>query len=89
MVSCHGRCEDMSYYVRYINTVIFQKSWSRIFKTLSDEQSGKLIKALFEFMDGDTPELEDDTLDGIFLMMADQIENSARKYVIKAGLDEE
>ena len=79
----------MSYYVNYINTVIFQKSWSRIFKALSNEDAGLLIKALFEFMEGKSPELEDDTLDGIFLMMADQIENSARKYVIKAGLDEE
>lgn len=81
--------KSMSYYVNYINTVIFQKSWSRIFKTLSNEDAGLLIKALFEFMEGKSPELEDDTLDGIFLMMADQIENSARKYVIKAGLDEE
>lgn len=89
MVSCHGKRGYMSYYVRYINTVIFQKSWSRIFETLSNEEAGQLIKALFDFMEGNSPEIEDDRLDGIFLMMADQIENSARKYVLKAGLDEE
>ena len=90
MVSCHGkRGRMMSYYVRYMNTVLFQKSWSRIFETLSDEDAGLLIKALFAFMDGDSVVLENDRLDGIFLMMADQIENSARKYVIKAGLDDE
>ncbi len=79
----------LSYYARYLNTVIFRKSWSQIFETLSKEDAGLLIKALYEFMEGGSPELEDDTLDGIFLMMADQIEESARRYVIKAGLDEE
>lgn len=77
----------MNYYVRYINTVIFRKSWSRIFESLSNEDAGRLIKALFEFMDGSLPEIEDDTLDGIFVMMADQIENDARKYVIRQGID--
>ena len=79
----------MSYYARYINTVIFRKSWSQIFESLSNEDAGLLIKALFGFMEGDSPEIEDETLNGIFLMMADSIEGSARNYVIKAGLDEE
>lgn len=78
-----------NYYVTQLNSVIIQKSWSNIFGTLSDENSGKLIKALFLFMDGNEVEIEDKTLDGIFRMMSEQIENSARKYVIRAGLEEE
>ena len=80
----------MSYYVRYLNTVIFQKSWGQIFGRLSDEDSGRLVKALFAFMEGESPDIEsDEMLWGVYLMMTEQIESSARKYVIKAGLDEE
>ena len=78
----------MKHYSEAINTVIFQKSWSPIFEKLSDENAGKLIKAIYDFMNGGEPELEDDTLDAIFLSMVDQIENSARKYLNRIQDDE-
>lgn len=78
----------MKHYSEAINTVIFQKSWSPIFEKLSDENAGKLIKAIYDFMNGEEPELEDDTLDAIFLSMVDQIENSARKYLNRIQYDE-
>lgn len=76
-------------YIQHIKTFLFQKSWGRVFQSLSNEDAGLLIKALFQFADGESPELEDETLDGIFLVMADQIEESARNYVIKSGIDVE
>lgn len=78
----------MKHYSEAINTVIFQKSWSPIFEKLSDENAGKLIKAIYDFMNGGEPELEDDTLDAILLSMVDQIENSARKYLNRIQYDE-
>lgn len=78
----------MKHYSEAINTVIFQKSWSPIFEKLSDENAGKLIKAIYDFMNGGEPELENDTLDAIFLSMVDQIENSARKYLNRIQYDE-
>ena len=79
----------MKHYSEAINTVIFQKSWSPIFEKLSDENAGKLIKAIYDFMNGGEPELENDTLDAIFLSMVDQIENSARKYLNRIQYDDE
>ena len=70
----------MKNYVEALNTVIFNKSWSPLFKTLDDENAGKLIKALFVFMNGEEVKIEDDQLNAIFLCIADQIERSARKY---------
>ena len=70
----------MRHYVEALNTVIFNKSWTPLFKALSDENAGKLIKALFDFMNGEKVNLEDDQLRAIFLSIANQIEHSARKY---------
>lgn len=69
----------MKHYVEALNTVIFNKSWTPLFKALSDENAGKLIKALFDFMNGDKIDLEDTQLRAIFLSIADQIKHSARK----------
>lgn len=76
----------MRYYVEAINTVIFQKAWTPIFESLNDEEAGRLIKALYSFMNGEKPEI-DGTLRAIFLSMADQIEQSARKYCRKVYQD--
>lgn len=70
----------MKHYVEVINTVVFQKAWTPIFESLTDEKAGKLIKALFAFMNGKNVELKDETLNAIFLLMANQIERNARKY---------
>jgi len=74
------------YAVEAINTVIFQKAWTPIFESLSDEEAGQLIKALYSFMNGEKPKI-DGTLKAIFLSMADQIEQSARKYCRKVYQD--
>lgn len=79
----------MKHYSEAINTVIFQKSWTPIFQRLSEENAGKLIKAIYDFMNGEEPELEDDTLDSIFLSMVDQIERSAKRYFSRIQYDDE
>ena len=79
----------MRHYSEAINTVIFQKSWTPIFQRLSEENAGKLIKAIYDFMNGEEPELDDDNLDVIFLSMVDQIERSAKKYLARLQYDDE
>ena len=79
----------MRHYSEAINTVIFQKSWTPIFQRLSEENAGKLIKAIYDFMNGEEPELDDDNLDVIFLSMVDQIERSAKKYLARLQCDDE
>lgn len=79
----------MKHYSEAINTVIFQKSWTPIFQRLSEENAGKLIKAIYDFMNGEEPELDDDNLDVIFLSMVDQIERSAKKYLARLQYDDE
>lgn len=77
----------MKFYVKEINTVIFNKTWTPLFKALSDEDAGKLIKALFGFMNGEKVEV-DEKIKPSFLCIADQIELSARKYYSKVFREE-
>lgn len=78
----------MRYYAEALNTVIFNKSWTPLFMSLSDEDAGKLIKALFDFMNGEKVTFDDDHLKAIFLCIADQIEHSARKYYLRVYQEE-
>ena len=79
----------MSHYVEAVNTVIFNKSWTPLFKLLSDENAGKLIKALFDFMNGVRIDLDDEQLRAIFSCIADQIEHGARKYYLRVFREDE
>lgn len=73
----------MKHYSEAMNQVLFQKSWAPIFRSLTDAEAGKVIKSVYDFMSGNDPELDDPKLDGIFLMIADSIECSAKKYLAK------
>ncbi len=70
----------MKHYVEALNTVIFNKSWTPLFTSLSDEEAGKLIKGLFAFMNGKPIKIDDEKIKAVCLSIADQIEHSARKY---------
>ena len=70
-------------YSECIDTAIFYKSWSQVFERLTDEKAGQLIKAIYDFMNGGDPKLDDPILGAILEIMTKQIENSARKYIEK------
>ena len=76
-----------SFYCRFLDNVLIPKSWGRAFEQMSDEEAGRLIKALFEYMDGKDPELEF-RLKIVFNVMAQQAEMSAKRYCYKAGVFE-
>lgn len=76
------------YYVTYIRKLMFPRAWGHIFWDLSEERAGKLIQALYDFIDGQEDvekELPND-LRSIFLTMAEEMESSAEKYCQKARL---
>ena len=77
-------------YSESLDTVIFQKSWSPLFMSLTDEEAGKLIKAVVSFMEGEDPELEGAQIVRAYLAITKQIERSAKKYYKKVqSYDEE
>ena len=74
--------------VKKIRTFIFQKAWGQIFQNLSDEDAGRLIKAILIFANGDDPDLSDDNqLEALFLIISDQIEESAKRYLSRTGFE--
>lgn len=77
-------------YSESLDTVIFQKSWSPLFISLTDEEAGKLIKAIFSFMDGEDVDLEGVQIVKSYNSITKQIERSAKKYYKKVqSYDEE
>lgn len=61
-------------------TFMLYKNWKALFDSLTDEEAGQLIKALFCFAcDGDTPEL-DRLISGMFLMMTQQMNADGAKW---------
>ena len=61
-------------------TFMLYKNWKALFDSLTDEEAGQLIKALFCFAcDGDTPELER-LISGMFLMMTQQMNADGLKW---------
>lgn len=61
------------------NFVMFD-NWAPIFQTLSDEQAGVLIKALYAKRAGQEVSFDDPVLYGIFMMMASLIDESYQHY---------
>lgn len=56
------------------------KNWRALFDSCTDEEAGRLIKALFCFAcDGEVPEL-DRMLSGIFMMMTQQMKADGEKW---------
>lgn len=50
-----------------------------VFKTLSDENAGILIKGIFDYISGQTPELND-LLKVVFIPIRQQLDRNAQKY---------
>lgn len=50
-----------------------------VFKTLSDEDAGILIKGIFDYISGQTPELND-LLKLVFIPIRQQLDRNAQKY---------
>ena len=73
----------MTRYSESLDTVLFQKSWSPIFRSMTNEDAGDLIKGIFCYMDGEEPEFDDYRIERSFELIMKQIERSARKYVKK------
>ena len=67
-------------YSEAVKTVIFRKAWSSIFNALDDASAGQLIKALCGFMNGENPEIDNVMVSAVYGIMANQIEESSRRY---------
>ena len=68
----------MSEYARYIATMMFFRSWRPMFQMLSDERAGELIKAIFAFCDGESPDVIDELLPS-YSVMTSALDSGAKK----------
>ena len=76
-------------YSRFIETFLVRKSWGDLFQALTDENAGKLIKAIFAHTYGEGAALEDSTLNSILKTITKEIDLSAYKYLLRAGYFDE
>ena len=71
-------------YVKELNTYLFRKSWGELFSVLSDEYTGKLLKAVYSYADGAEtyPEnINKPLLSGIYKMIIGQLNSSSKKHL--------
>ncbi len=76
----------MANYTVFIDTFLFRRSWSYAFKSLTDEEAGKLIKAIYKFTEGSTVKLDKPELSIAYDMIVTQLNDSACRYADKIGL---
>lgn len=70
--------------IKQMQSFLISKSWRGVIDTLTDDDAGKLLKALFQFAtDDEGPTLEGERLNLIFMMMADDIEQRAERRAQK------
>ena len=79
----------MKNYSQAMETFLFRKSWGEIFRGLSDEKAGQLIKAIYTHATGESVTLEDTTLNSILKTITKEIDLSAYKYLKRAGYFDE
>lgn len=71
-------------YVKELNTYLFRKSWGELFSALSDEDTGKLVKAIYSYGEGaeSYPEnINKPLLSGIYKMIIGQLNSSSKKHL--------
>ena len=74
----------MKNYVKDTNTFLFRRSWGEVFKDMSDEEVGKIVKAVYAYADGVddlTEQLTKYPSKCIYKMMIRQLNNSSAKYL--------
>lgn len=73
-------------YTVHLDTFLFKRSWAAAFTDLTDEQAGKLIKALYEYTDGKEEAPEDPEIKTSYKLLTQQLNHSACYYLTRAGL---
>ena len=69
-------------YIRRLRTVLLNKSWSKFFVQLSDEDAGRLVKALFNYTYGLPTDIEPGTaLRGIYEVLTHDVNRSAYMFL--------
>ena len=70
--------------IKQLQGVLLNKKWKSAIDTLTDEEAGKLLKAIFQFAtDDEEPALEGERLKLVFMMMAEDIEHRAERRAQK------
>ena len=62
------------------SSYVMYKSWSPLFLNMSDEDAGKLLKAVCLFQDGKQPTLESQMANAILTMMISSFRHDDEKY---------
>lgn len=79
----------MPNYTTNINTFLFRRSWGEAFADLTDEQAGKLIKAVYGYIEGYDTLPDEPELKTIYKLIVKQLNHSAKKYLDKIAQDYE
>ena len=79
----------MKNYTKELNTYLFRRSWGELFNGLSNEDAGRLIKAVYSYVDGIEPKEED--FNNVFLissyrMIVKQLNYSAKKHLMRLNI---
>lgn len=69
-----------------LETFLFKRSWAEVFRDLTDEEAGRLIKSIFEFTEGTEAPPADPKTRAVYRLICRQLNNSAFAYLRKAGL---
>ena len=73
-------------YTTNLETFIFKRAWAAIFEDLTDEQAGKLMKAIYCFLSGNDKLPEDPLIKPVYKIITHQLNESAHSYYAKIGL---
>ena len=69
-------------YIKRLRTILLNKSWSKFFVQLSDEDAGRLVKALFNYAYGVQTDIEPGTaLRGIYEVLTHDVNRSAYMFL--------
>lgn len=70
-------------YAKMLDTFLFRRSWGEVFKALTDEEAGKLIKAVYLFTEGEETLLQEPALQREYSMICKQLNQSSQKHTLK------
>lgn len=74
----------MKNYTKDLNTYLFRRSWGELINAMSDEEAGKLLKAIYLYADGveiSADQLGTELLACVCRMIIRQLNHSSKKHL--------
>lgn len=68
-------------YSMQVGTFLFKKAWGELFKSMDDEQLGKLIKHVYLYTEGNEETPDDPAIKAPYKMITGELNRSCKRYV--------